>query len=97
MLCQGLRSSQCTTEAILGLIETEHCTLIFELFIKEQLETLPVAQTRRLFELGFRDIEKQVRTLVTGLVGDMWAQQRRVIGLKQGIEETYRGRQTTAL
>jgi hypothetical protein len=56
------------------------------LFIKEQLETLPVAQTRRLFELGFRDIEVQVRTLVTGLVGNMWAQQLRVIGLKQGTE-----------
>ena len=74
------------TETILGLIETQHRTLIFELFIKEQLETLPVAQTRRLFELGFRDIEMQVRKLVTVLVGDMWAQQCRVIGMKQGIE-----------
>jgi hypothetical protein len=96
MLGQGLRSSQRTTEAILRLIETRHRTLIFELFIK-QLETLPVAQTRMPFELGFRNIEMQVRTLVTGLVGNMWAQQLRVIGLKQSIEETYRGRQTTAL
>lgn len=71
---------------MLGLIETQHRTLIFESLIKRELETLPVAQTRRFFEQGFWDIEKQVRTLVTGLVGDMWAQQRRVIGLKQGIE-----------
>jgi hypothetical protein len=76
---QGLQSSQRTTEAILGLIETQHRTLIFESLIERELETLPVAQTRRLFEQGFRDIEKQVRTLVTDLVGGMWAQQRRVI------------------
>ena len=86
MLYQGLQSSQRTIEAILGLIETQHRTLVFESLIKRQLKTLPVAQTRRLFEQGFRDIEKQVRTLVIGLVADMWAQQCRVIGLKQGIE-----------
>jgi hypothetical protein len=71
---------------MLGLIETQHRTLIFESLIKRELETLPVAQTRRHFEQGFRDIEKQVRTLVTDLVGDIWAQQRRAIGLKQGIQ-----------
>jgi hypothetical protein len=86
MLYQGLQSSQCTTEAVLELIETQHRTLIFESLIKRELETLPVAQTRRLFEQGFRDIEKQVRTLVTDMVGGMWAQQCRVIDLKQGIQ-----------
>ena len=79
------------------IISRSQTTLVFESLIKTELKTLPVAQTHRIFEQGFRDIEKQVRTLVTGLVGDMWAQQHRVIGLKQGIEETYRGRQTTAL
>ena len=86
MLYQGLQASQRTIEAMLGLIETQYRTLIFESLIKRELETLPVAQTRKLFEQGFRGIEKQVRTLVTDLVGDMWTQQRRVIGLKQGIQ-----------
>ena len=31
-------------------------------------------------------MEKQVRTLVTNLVGGIWAQERRVIGLKQDIQ-----------
>jgi hypothetical protein len=44
---------------------------IFELLIKKEPEALPVAQTRNLFEQGFRDIEKQVRTLVIDLVEDM--------------------------
>lgn len=86
MLYQGLQSSQRTTEAMLGLIETQHRTLIFESLIKRQLETLPVAQTRRIFEQGFRDIESQVRTLVAESAEGIWAQQCRVIGLKQGIE-----------
>ena len=71
MLYQGLQTSQRTIEAILGLIETQYRTLIFESLIKRELETLPVAQTRKLFEQGFRGIEKRVRTLVTSLVGDM--------------------------
>jgi hypothetical protein len=58
----------------------------FELLIKEELETLPVTQTRRLFELRFWDIESQVRKLAAELAERTWAQQRRVIGLKQGIE-----------
>jgi hypothetical protein len=59
ILCQGLQSSQRTTEAIPMLIDTTP-RANFELFIKEQLETLLVAQTRRRFEQGFRDIEQQV-------------------------------------
>jgi hypothetical protein len=52
MLYQGLQSSQRTTEALLGFIETQHRTRIFESLIKRELETLPFAQTRRLFEQG---------------------------------------------
>ena len=71
--------------AILGLIETQHNTLVFESFIKRQPKTLPVAQTRRLFEQRFGDIENQVRTLVADLAEDIWTQQRRVDGMKRFI------------
>ena len=82
MLYQGLQRSQRTSVATLELIETQHRTLVFESFITRELETLPVAQTRRLFEEGFRDLENQVRTLVADLEENMWVQQRRVLGIK---------------
>jgi hypothetical protein len=99
MLYQGPQSSQRTTKAMLGPVETQYRTLIFESLIKRELETLPVAQTRKLFEQGFRDTEKKVRTLATDLVGDIWAQQRRGIGLKQGIQHhgAVKARRTMAL
>jgi hypothetical protein len=84
ILYHGLQSVQRTTKAILGLIYTQYRTLIFESLIERILETLPVTQTRSLFEQGVRDIEEPVRTLVADLVEDMWAQQRCVISLKQG-------------
>lgn len=72
MFYQGLQSSQRTAEAMLGLIEAQHRTLISESLIKRELETLPVAQTRKLFEQDFRDIENQVRTPVAELVEGTW-------------------------
>lgn len=44
-------------------------------------------QTRRLLEETFKDTENQVRTLVADLVEGMWAQQHRVIGIKQRIQQ----------
>ena len=44
-------------------------------------------QTRRLLEETFKDTENQVRTLVADLVEGMWAQRRRVIGIKQRIQQ----------
>ena len=44
-------------------------------------------QTRRLLEESFKETEKQVRTLVADLVEGMWAQQRRVIGIRQHIQQ----------
>ena len=85
MLYEGLERSQRTSVALLGLIETQHSTLVFESFIKRQLKTLPVAQTRRLFEEGFRSIENQVHTLVADLAEDIWTQQRRVDSMKRFI------------
>ena len=87
MLYQGLQRSQRTSVAILGLIETQHNTLVFESFIKRQLKTLPVAQTRRLSEEGFRNIENQVRTLVADLEEGIGAEQLRVLGMKQFIQQ----------
>jgi hypothetical protein len=49
--------------------------------------TLPVAQTRRLFEERFRDIENQIRTLVADLAEDIWTDGRGVDGMKQFIHQ----------
>jgi hypothetical protein len=38
-------------------------------------------------EESFKNTEKQVRTLVANLVKEMWAQQRRMIGIKQYIQQ----------
>jgi hypothetical protein len=70
MLHEGLERSQRISVAILGLMETEHKTLVFESFIGRQRKILLVAQTRRLFEQRFRDIQNQVRTLVADLAED---------------------------
>jgi hypothetical protein len=87
MLYQGLQRSQRTSVAILRLIEAQLDTLVFESFIKRQLKTLPVAQTRRLFDDGFRNIENQVRTLVADLAEDIWTEQRRVDGMKRFVQQ----------
>jgi hypothetical protein len=50
-------------------------------------------QTRRLLEESFKDTENQVRTLVADLVEGMWAQQRRVIGIKQRIQQYREGKE----
>jgi hypothetical protein len=47
----------------------------------------PRFQARRLLEESFKDTENQVRTLVADLVEDMWAQRRRVIGIKLRIQQ----------
>ena len=54
---------------------------------------LPVAQTRRLFEQGFWDIENKVRTLVSDLEEDIWTQQRRVDGMKRIIQQHRAGKE----
>jgi hypothetical protein len=87
LIYQGLQRRQRTTETILGIIKTQHRTLILELNTKSQDGTLSVDEIRRLFEQGFRDIEKNVRELVTTLVDDTWAQQCRVISVKEGIRD----------
>jgi hypothetical protein len=40
-----------------------------------------------VLEENFRDAENQVRTLAADLVEGMWAQRRRVIGIKQRIQQ----------
>jgi hypothetical protein len=91
MLYDGLLRCQCIPVAILGLIETEHDTLVFESFIKSQPKTLPVAQTRTIYERKFRDIESQVRTLVADIEEDIWIQQRRVDAMKRFIQQKRAG------
>jgi hypothetical protein len=54
--------------------------------IEAQSELLDF-QTRRLLEESFKDTENQVRTLVADLVEGMWAQRRRVIGIKLRIQQ----------
>lgn len=44
-------------------------------------------QQRRLFEKGFKDTEQLARTLVLALDKGMQAQQLRVIGMKQFIQQ----------
>jgi hypothetical protein len=44
-------------------------------------------QARRLLEESFKDTENQVRTLVADLVEGIWAQRRRVIGIKLRIQQ----------
>ena len=87
IIYQGLQRSQRTTVATLGLIETQHRSLVFESFIMKEPETLPVAPTRRLFEQAFQDLENQVRTLVADIEENMGVQQRRVLGIKRYIQQ----------
>jgi hypothetical protein len=81
ILSQAQENHQRIMTTIVGKIETQNSKLI-----TESLELLDF-QTRRLLEESFQDTENQVRTLVAELVDGMWAQQRRVIGIKQRIEQ----------
>jgi hypothetical protein len=72
---------QWITTTVVGKIEAQNSKLVAEL--SELLDF----QTRRLLEETFKDTENQVRTLVADLVEGMWAQRRRVIGIKQRIQQ----------
>jgi hypothetical protein len=80
ILSQAQENHQRIMTTIVGKIETQNSKLITEL-----LELLNF-QTRQLLGESFQDTENQVRTLVAELVDGMWAQQRRVIGIKQRIQ-----------
>jgi hypothetical protein len=80
ILFQAQENHQRITTTIVGKIEAQNSKLI-----TESLELLDF-QTRRLLGESFEETENQVRTLVAELVDGMWAQQRRVIGIKQRIQ-----------
>ena len=81
ILSRAQENHQYITTIIVGKIEAQNSKLI-----AESSELLDF-QTRRLLEESFTNTEKQVRTLVADLVEGMWAQQRRVIGIKQRIQQ----------
>jgi hypothetical protein len=81
ILSRAQENHQCITTTIVGKMEAQNRKLI-----AESLELLDF-QTRRLLEETFKDTENQVRTLVADLVEGMWAQQRRVIGIKLRIQQ----------
>jgi hypothetical protein len=66
---------------IVGKIEARNSKII-----TESLELLDF-QIRRLLEESFKETENQVRILVADLAEGMWAQQRRVIGILQRIQQ----------
>jgi hypothetical protein len=81
ILSLAQESHQGITTTIIGKIEAQNRKLVAK--VSELLDF----QTRRLLEETFKDTENQVRTLVADLVEGMWAQQRRVIGIKQRIQQ----------
>jgi hypothetical protein len=66
---------------IVGKIEARNSKII-----TESLELLD-SQIRRLLEESFKETENQVRILVADLAEGMWAQQCRVIGIQQRIQQ----------
>jgi len=81
ILSLAQENHQGITTTIIGKIEAQNRKLIAE--VSELLDF----QTRRLLEETFKDTENQVRTLVADMVDGMWAQRRRVIGMKQCIQQ----------
>jgi hypothetical protein len=81
ILSRAQENHQRITTTIVGKIEAQNRKLI-----AESSELLDF-QTRLLLEKSFKDTENQVRTLVADLVEGMWAQQRRVIRIKQRIQQ----------
>ena len=81
ILSRAQENHQGITTTIIGKIEAQNRTLITE--VSELLDF----QTRQLLEETFKDTENQVHTLVADLVKGIWAQQRRVIRIKQRIQQ----------